>query len=205
MLRKLVGTGTRIQQMIRATKQCLFLIWHCLDSNLWVWDDRFTRNSTLLASCCSNKNGVGNTAPELWISESLGLVPGKFYHSLLLSKDRQIVDSLMNRNSGIVQGYRLRILRSRNVEQMCPKVTTGKWYWTATVNNRERLKSALAPLQPPTSLLENVCAACNGRFGLAVFRSAGLHTGNFQVKVLYRVNLTYQPKGPEALNPISII
>ena len=35
--------------------------------------------------------------------------------------------------------------------------------------------------------------------GLAVFRTAGLHAGNFHVKVLYRVIPTYQPKGPEAL------
>ena len=43
--------------------------------------------------------------PEFWISESFGLVPGKFYHSLLLIKDRRIVDSLMNGNSRIGQEY----------------------------------------------------------------------------------------------------
>jgi len=99
--------------------------------------------------------------PEFWISESFGLVPGKFHHSLLYIKDRRIVDSLMNGNSRIGQEYWLRILMSRNVEQLCPKVTSGYWCRTltvATVNDCEHQKLAFPTLRLPTSLSEHVCS-----------------------------------------------
>ena len=78
-----------------------------------------------------------------------------------VSKDRKIV------TCGLVgeQEFRDRPrIRTQDIEvQKCGAIVSksdriGKWCWTATVNDCERLKSAFAPtLQPPTSLLENVC------------------------------------------------
>ena len=100
------------------------------------------------------------TNPAFWISESFGLVPGKFYHSLLHIKDRQIVDSLMNGNSRISQEYwlRIRISMSRNVELSCPQVTIDYWCQTETVNDCEHQKLAFPTLRLPTSLSEHVCS-----------------------------------------------
>jgi len=131
-----------------STANVLFTTVHCLDSYLTVSSWQHIAQGRM-------ESEIRLPNPEFWISESFGLVPGKFYHSLLHIKDRRIVDSLMNGNSRIGQEYRLRILMSRNVEQLCPKVTIGYWYRTvATVNDCEHQKLAFPTLRLPTSLSE---------------------------------------------------
>ena len=103
-------------------------------------------------NCRSNKNGFGKTDLELRISESLALLQASWSSSLFQNKDREIVNSLMNMESGIAQGYRGPV-KSNFVQKwrLCPKVTIGNdaelQLWT-TDNH--------STLQLPSSLLEKM-------------------------------------------------
>ena len=120
-------------------------------------------------NCRSNKNGFGKTDLELRISESLELLQASWSSFPIQRQgDRELVDE-----HGIAQGCRGPV-KSNFVQKWqvaLSKSDDWQWCWTATVNDRQSFYSA-------TSIFafgENVWAAASkGRFGLAVFRTAGL-------------------------------
>ena len=185
-----------------------FTIVHCLDSTLWVQDypwgmNFFILDCVFLATYRSRKNGVRNPAPESWILDfrilrfgSRQVLSFSFAHQR--QADRGLVDEREFKD--------LPRISTQDIDvQKCGAIVSKSDNWLLIPNcgNCERLwASKIGFSYSATSNF--TLGDCNGRFGLAVFRTAGLHAGNFHVKVLYRVILTYQPKGPEALNPISI-
>ena len=107
---------------------------------------------------------------KLRISESLELKGKLIILSFPIQRqeDRELVDE-----HGIAQGYRGPVKSNfvQKWQMALSKSDDWQWCWTATVNDRQSFYSA-------TSIFafgENVWAAASkGRFGLAVFRTAGL-------------------------------
>ena len=150
---------------------------HRLDSNFWKILSLKSEGLFILTPDFSSlARIVAQTrmdSEKLRISESLELLQASWSSSLFQSKDREIVNSLMNMETGIAQGYRGPVKSNfvQKWQMTLSKSDDWQWCWTATVNDRQSFYSA-------TSIFafgENVWAAASkGRFGLAVFRTAGL-------------------------------
>ena len=147
---------------------------HRLDSNLWKILSLKSEGLFILTPDFSSLARI--VAQTRMDSEKtdfriLGIAAGKL---IILSfpiqrqGDRELVDE-----HGIAQGYRGPVKSNfvQKWQMALSKSDDWQWCWTATVNDRQSFYSA-------TSIFafgENVWAAASkGRFGLAVFRTAGL-------------------------------